>query len=189
MTVTLVATLGGPDSNSYVTMTEALSISSNVPGGGDWAVLDEEVRNLSLIQATRWLETLTYAGNRCSATQRLKWPRSGATCDGLTSSCDAIPWRIQEAQVVLAIAYTKNPDQFPGSGSGGGASAGTFTKRQKIGSLEVEYEQYSGTTVTTCDNCNDPAIISAFPWLKDLLGCWLGGGVSGGVGLMYRVRS
>ena len=48
--------------------------------------------------------------------------------------------------------------------------------------------QYSGTSVTSCDNCNDPAIITAFPFLKDLLGCWLAG-LSGGVGLMLRVRS
>ena len=47
-----------------------------------------------------------------------------------------------------------------------------------------------GTTVTSCDNCNDPKIITAFPWLKDLLGCWIGGGGAvGGVGLMLRVRS
>ena len=187
MAVTLDATLGGPSSNSYVDMATAMTIAQNIPGGGEWSVLDEETRNLSLIVATRWLETLTYAGDRCAATQRLKWPRSGATCDGITSSCDLIPYRIQEAEVTLAIKYTTNPELFPGQGSGG-ASQGTFVSRQKLGSLEVEYSQYSGASVTSCDNCNDPAIITAFPWLKDILGCWVGG-LSGGVGLMLRVRS
>ena len=60
-------------------------------------------------------------------------------------------------------------------------------KRQKLGSLEVEYDQYSGTSVTSCDNCNDPAVITAFPWIRDVLSCWVG--LSGGVGLMLRVRS
>ena len=188
MAVTLDATLSGATSNSYVDMTTALAIAQNIPGGGEWSVLDEEARNLSLIVATRWLETLTYGGNRCKDTQRLKWPRIGVSCDGIVSDCAGIPYRIQEAEVSLAIKYTTDPGLFPGSGSGGGASAGTFVKRQKIGSLEVEYDQYQGTSVTSCDNCNDPAIITAFPWLKDILGCWIAG-LSGSVGLMLRVRS
>lgn len=189
MAVTLDATLSGSTSNSYVDMTTALAIAENIPGGGDWGVLEEEERNLSLIVASRWLETLSYAGTRCQATQRLKWPRSGATCDSIVSDCAAIPYRIQEAQVTLAISYSTDPGKFPGSGSGGGAASGTYIKRQKLGDLEVEYDQYSGTSVAGCDNCNDPAIITAFPWLRDILSCWLGGGISGGVGLMYKVRS
>ena len=187
MAVTLDATLSGATSNSYVDMTTALAIAQNIPGGGDWAALGEEERNLSLIVATRWLETLTYGGDRCKATQRLKWPRSGISCDGIVSDCAGIPYRIQEAEVTLAIKYTTDPGLFPGEGSGG-AAQGTFVKRQKLGSLEIEYDQYSGTSVSSCDNCNDPKIITAFPWLKDLLGCWIGG-LSGGVGLMLRVRS
>ena len=187
MAVTLDATLSGATSNSYVDMTTALAIAQNIPGGGEWSVLDEEARNLSLIVATRWLETLTYGGDRCKATQRLKWPRSGISCDGIVSDCAGIPYRIQEAEVTLAIKYSTDPGLFPGEGSGG-AAQGTFVKRQKLGSLEIEYDQYSGTSVTSCDNCNDPKIITAFPWLKDLLGCWIGG-LSGGVGLMLRVRS
>lgn len=190
MAVTLDATLSGATSNSYITMENAVGIAENIPGGGEWAALGEEERNLSLIVATRWLETLTYGGERCKSTQRLKWPRSGVSCDGVVSDCSGIPYRIQEAEVSLAIKYTTDPGLFPGSGSGGGAAAGTYVKRQKLGSLEVEYDQYQGTTVTSCDNCNDPKIITAFPWLKDLLGCWIGGGGAvGGVGLMLRVRS
>ena len=188
MAITLDATLGGATSNSYIDMTTALAIAANMPGGGDWAALGEEERNLSLIVATRWLETLTYGGNRCETTQRLKWPRTNVTCDGMMATCDAVPYRIQEAEVALALSYITEPGKFPGAG-GGGAAAGTYVSRQRLGSLEIEYAQYDGTTVTTCDNCNDPAIITAFPWLRDYLGCWLGGGVSGGVGLMLRVRS
>ena len=188
MAVTLDATLSGATSNSYIDMTTAVAIAANIPGGSDWVLLTEEERNLSLIVATRWLETLTYGGDRCKATQRLKWPRSGVSCDGIVSDCAGIPYRIQEAEVTLAIKYTTDPSLFPGEGSGG-AAQGTYVKRQKLGSLEVEYDQYQGSSVTSCDNCNDPKIITAFPWLKDLLGCWIGGGVSGGVGLMLRVRS
>ena len=172
MAVTLNAVLGGEQANSYVTMADAIGIAENVPGGGDWAALGEEERNLSLIQATRWLETLNYGGNRCSATQRLKWPRSGATCDGVTSSCTAIPHQIREAEVLLAIQYTTKPSQFPGGGSGGSAPTGTYVKRQKLDVLEIEYDEFSNPESSSCDTCGSPAIIQAFPWLTDLLGCW-----------------
>ena len=52
MTVTLDATLGGPASNSYIDMAGAMAIAQNIPGGGEWSALDEEVRSLSLIVAT-----------------------------------------------------------------------------------------------------------------------------------------
>ena len=40
MAVALDATLSGSTSNSYVDMTEALAIAQNIPGGGEWSVLD-----------------------------------------------------------------------------------------------------------------------------------------------------
>ena len=128
MAVTLDATLGGPSSNSYVDMATAMTIAQNIPGGGDWAVLDEEARNLSLIVATRWLETLPYAGDRCDAAQRPEVATPGATCDGITSSCDSI-LTDQEAEVTLAISYSKNPSQFPGEGSGGASQEHLFPVR------------------------------------------------------------
>ena len=90
LSITLDATLSGSTSNSYLTMATALQIAANMPGGGDWIAADEELRNLSLIQATRWLETLNYKGDRCKSSQRLKWPRNGAVCDGVTSDCSGI---------------------------------------------------------------------------------------------------
>ena len=58
MAVTLDATLSGATSNSYIDMAIGGGVAENIPGGGDWAALGEEERNLSLIVATRWLETL-----------------------------------------------------------------------------------------------------------------------------------
>ena len=172
MAVTLDATLSGDKSNSYITNERAMEIAQNIPGGGTWAKLDLEVRNVSLIQATRWMETLDYKGSRCKASQRLKWPRSGAVCDGVTSDCSGIPYAIQEAEVILAILQTTKPNQFPGAGGGGTAPTGTYVKRQKLDVLEIEYDEFSNPESSTCDTCGSPAIIQAFPWLADLLGCW-----------------
>ena len=184
---TLDATLAGESSNSYVDIAFADMYAANQPWSAKWALLTEDEKAVSLIQATAWMETLSYAGNRCSTTQSLAWPRTNASCDGVPATCDIIPYGIRRTEVELAWQAHQNPDAI--IGGGGGASAGTFTKRQRLGSLEVEYEQYAGTSVTSCDNCNDPAVITKFPWIKGYMGCWLGGGVTGGVGLMLRVRS
>ena len=191
MAVTLDATLSGATSNSYLTMETALQIAQNVPGGGEWAAKDEEVRNLSLIQATRWLETIDYGGTRCKATQRLKWPRSGATCDGVTSDCSGIPYQIQEAEVMLAIQYDQDPTSFPGTDSGGNTQTGTFVSKQQLGDLVQEFSAYpAGQTNTNhCSSCNDPIIIQKFPWLESLLRCWMSGASGSGTRVIARVRS
>ena len=175
MAVTLDASLSGSTSNSYLTLVTAEQIAANMPGGPDWIAATEDEKNLSLIQATRWLETLNYKGDRCKASQRLKWPRSGAVCDGVTSDCSGIPYRVQESEVALAIQYQKSPSKFPGGGSGSSAPTGTYVKRQKLDVLEIEYDEFSNAESSSCDTCGDPAIIQAFPWLVDLLGCWASG--------------
>ena len=191
MAVTLDATLSGTTSNSYLTMATALQIAQSVPGGDDWAAKTEDARNLSLIQATRWLETIDYDGTRCKASQRLKWPRSGATCDGVTSDCSGIPYQIQEAEVMLAIQYDQNPGSFPGTDSGGTTQTGTYVSKQQLGDLVQEFSAYpAGQTDTNhCSSCNDPIIIQKFPWLESLLRCWMSGASGNGTRVIARVRS
>ena len=175
MAITLDATLSGSSSNSYLTLATAEQIAANMPDGPDWIAETTDKKNLSLIQATRWLETLNYQGDRCKASQRLKWPRKDAKCDGVTSDCSGIPYPIQEAEVALAIQYNNKPSLFPGNGSGNTAPTGTYVKRQKLDVLEIEYDEFNNAESSSCDSCGDPAIIQAFPWLIDLLGCWASG--------------
>ena len=185
MTATLDATLSGPTSNSYITLAEATAIAQNLPFGPEWNTTSDNDLALALTTATRWLETLDYGGTRCKNTQRLKWPRVGATCDGVTSDCVGIPYRIQEAEVILAWAWIKSPNQFPGAGGGNTAPTGTYVKRQKLDVLEIEYDEFSNPESSSCDSCGSPAIIQAFPWLTDLLGCWAS--ISDGSSKMVRL--
>ena len=174
---TLDATLAGATSNSYVDLAEADAIAANLPFAAEWAALTDEEKTDGLIVATRWLETLSYGGERCTTTQRLKWPRKGAECDGQVSDCSSIPYAIKEAEVILAHQYNLDPKSFPGFGGSAGDStpAGTYIKRQKIDVLEIEYDQFSENQYNDdCSDCSLPAILQEFPWLKDLLGCWLG---------------
>ena len=192
MSVTLDATLSGATSNSYLDdgycVADCAEASLVVVIG---QLRTEEVRNLSLIQATRWLETIDYGGTRCKATQRLKWPRLGATCDGVTSDCSGIPYQIQEAEVMLAIQYDQNPSSFPGTDTGGNTQTGTFVSKQQLGDLVQEFSAYpAGQTDTNhCSSCNDPIIIQKFPWLESLLRCWMSGSSGNGTRVIARVRS
>lgn len=173
MTLSLDATLGGEFSNSYVDMANAVGIASRIPGGDEWGAADEDARVMSLIQATRWLETLDYVGNRCAATQRLKWPRQGAECDGVPATCDAIPYKLQECQVMLAIKYVEDPSSFPGAGGGNSAPSGTYVKKQQLGDLSIEYAQFNNNVGSSCDDCDQPPILKSFAWVEAVLGCWM----------------
>ena len=188
----LDATLAGASSNSYVDLAEADAIAANLPFSAEWAALTDDEKITGLIVATRWLETLKYGGIRCAKTQRLKWPRDGAECDDQVSDCSSIPYAIKEAEVILAYQYVLDPKSFPGFGGSAGdsAPAGTYIKRQKIDVLEIEYDQFNENQYNDdCSDCSLPAILQEFPWLKDLLGCWLGNVTTTGNRLIRLLRS
>ena len=135
MAPTLNCTVGDPAANSYVCLDEAEEIAANIPGGAEWIALTEEEKVFSLIAATALLETLQYAGQICSANQRLKWPRQGEDCEGRPFDCSTIPYKIKEATVMLAMQMAKDPGGIIGGGGVDNSPAGTFTKRQKLGDL------------------------------------------------------
>ena len=176
-------TLGGSAATSYISVVEADAILLNTRYNPTWQGNTEADKSKYLNAATLWLETLDYVGTRCNPSrdnanlpQALKWPRSGATCDGVEATCSFIPRDIQYATAILAATLTANPDAITGPiGGGGSAPAGTYIKRQKIDVLEVEYDQFVENQYNDdCSDCSLPAILQEFPWLKDLLGCWLG---------------
>ena len=172
MAPSLDCELGGVTANSYVCTDVAEAIANNLIGGDEWIALTTDEKELSLIQATMWLETLDYFGQRCAADQRLKWPRANATCDGVTATCTAIPYKVQEAEVLLAMQLAKNPEAILGENSGN-APSGTFVKRQKLGDLEIEYAQFNASIGNDCDDCDQSPILQEYPWLEAVLGCWV----------------
>ena len=173
MAPTLDATLSGSSSNSYVTLAEATAIAQQEAFADQWNSTSDDDLIVGLIAATRWLETIDFAGDRCKASQRLKWPRIGAVCDGVTSDCAGIPFNIQEAEVILAWKYTQSPTLFPGGDDSNNTQDGVYVSKQQLGDLVQEFSAFpSGAGESSCDDCNQPAIIRSFPWLLDLLGCW-----------------
>ena len=125
------------------------------------------------------------------APQALAWPRHNVECEGETATCDYIPAVIKETQVLIAYNFCNNPSLIPGApGSGDSAPTGTYTKRQKLGDLEIEYAQFTNNAFNDeCNTCDDPYLIQTFPWLADMLGCWLGAQTTGKGRIIGRVRS
>ena len=190
MAPTLDCTLGGATANSYVCLDEAEQIAANIPGGDEWIALSEDEKVMSLIAATALLETLQYRGEICSATQRLKWPRVGVDCEGRPFDCTAIPYKIKEATVMLAMQLAKDPGGIIGGGGVDNTPAGTFVKRQKLGDLEIEYDQFNNALAgSNCDDCAEPLAYQKFPWLEAVLGCYTDMPVIGGARIIARVRS
>ena len=148
---TLDATLAGATSNSYVDLAEASAIAQNLPFAADWAATPNEDLEAALIVATRWLETLNYGGERCTSTQRLKWPRKDAECDGQVSDCSSIPYAIKEAEVILAWQYIQEPKSFPGFGGSAGDSAplGRTSSAKKLTCSKLSTTNSTATSTTT----------------------------------------
>ena len=189
MAPTLDCTLGGPTANSYICLPEAEAIAGNIIGGDEWIALPEEEKVYSLIAATAMLETLQYRGEVCSPTQRLKWPRQGEDCEGRPFTCDAIPYRILESEVMLAIQMAKDPGGIIGGGGVDNSPAGTFVSMQKLGDLQIEYSQFNNNVGSNCDDCSEPLAYQRYPWLEAILGCLTDMPIVGGARIIGRQRS
>lgn len=191
----LVSLLGGSASNSYASVAEADAYAANVWWGATWLALDTSAKEIALIGSTSALETIPWAGTRCSPStddenlpQALSWPRSGVTCDGITATCAFIPADVLRATYELAYQLSVSPGALqPGAPSGG--AEGTYVSKQQLGDLVQEFSAFpSGTTASDCTNCSDPEVITKFPWIKDYLKCW-SDLTSGSGRVLLRVRS
>ena len=106
-------------------------------------------------QACRWLNTLC-------------WDTNIDCCD--RSFADA--WEMAFSE--LALWLHQNPTAII-SGTGG-AQQGTYTSKQKLGDLEVEFRAFpvaAGVTTEQRVSPKAPLILQKAPWLVDILSCWL----------------
>ncbi len=73
----LDTTIGGTDSNSYISLIDAETVMESVYYKTDWAAATDGNKNIVLVQATRMLdEQVDFYGTRTNTTtQALEWPR------------------------------------------------------------------------------------------------------------------
>lgn len=187
-----------PLPNSYVDIAQFRSFANEL-GYTDFAdaspqtVADTEIET-ALLRAAAYLKQkyrLLWKGSRVRAFQPLDWPRRGVDVpdffdpfnrqsnvpldfqDTTFIAINVVPEEVKEAQMLLAIEVF-----------GGGTTAdtvlqgsiGRLTKREKLGSLEVEYmtpeeggQQRQTTIYWNVDNLLDPFLNASKPQTGRLL--------------------
>jgi hypothetical protein len=136
-----------------------------------WAALTGPQKTLAVGLSTQWMETLEWNGEKADPMQQGKLPRVGVTCNGITATATELPFSVGMAFCELALAIHRNggaliPAEATEEVSG-------LTKQERIeGALTVEY---FAPTVRLSSGAKetDPALIKAFPWLRDMLTCWV----------------
>ena len=183
---TLDATIGGADSNSYVTLAEADAYFDASASNQVWNNHQDGYKKAALIQATQWLNYLSFAGDCCTDTQALQWPREHVTCMCREAVCTEIPLQVKQATYELALHLVHKPSLITGDSAVVPSPQVGAVKKQKLGDLEQElYEYKQGRSKIASSG---PAVLQDFPWLVDILGCWLA--TSYGEGrVILRVRS
>ena len=149
MAITIVATVGAANANSYLTLADATAIIDGFIESDAiqaWNAGQTDGKNRALFTAAQRLDRERYLGARATDTQALQWPRTGVrkpdtyvnsyatgfpfklTVDYYTES--EIPQQIQYAQAYLAAYLHHNHDALDLSGL-------EDYKNVKIGSLDV----------------------------------------------------
>lgn len=164
MAAVIDATLSGSSANSYVTLAQANTYFETVPDSSTWTSKTDDQKNRALISATRWLDGLSYYGDRCTDTQALKWPRNTYTVDGVDLVCTLIPDPIKSATFELARALANDTSAITNS-----TGTGQF-EQVELGDLKVRYNPKSQSTGTINN------VFDVYPWLQAYLGPYCQGG-------------
>ena len=149
MAVTIDATAGGANANSYITLAQAdayVEAMINSTDVSKWSTGTDDNRNRSLAAAAERLDRERFLGARATDTQARQWPRTGvrkpdtyvntyATGFPFRISEDyftdtEIPDQIKRAQIELAVYLHNNTDGISLSGL-------NDYKNVKIGSIDV----------------------------------------------------
>jgi len=127
MAITLDATVGGANANTYITLDDANAIIEGFVLSDDNAAWDNSTtdnKNRALFTAAQRIDREKFLGARVADTQALEWPRSGVrkpdtytnlyglsfpnrlVADYYTDT--EIPDRVKKAQVILAVYLNNN---------------------------------------------------------------------------------
>jgi len=130
MAVTIDATVGGDDTNSYLTLAAADTIAESLMNTDGWDAATDAAKNIALVQATADIDTLKFRGRKWywqyqnesdDNFQALEFPRTMRydEYDGYDvklvpseSSTLTIPVKVQRATVVQAIHLIDFHEEF-----------------------------------------------------------------------------
>jgi hypothetical protein len=167
MTVTVVATAGAANANSYLTVAAASDLADDYLGTLAWTTATTDNRGRALIMATRYLDQLEWLGSRASSTQALAWPRSGAECGEWSFEDDEIPAPVRQAAFDLAEALLGAPALLRGQG-GGNAELIPGIPNASLRSARVDVISLEFRDGAVPNNQN---ALNVLPGLRQTLGC------------------
>lgn len=144
MPVSITATAGSANANSYMTVARGDAIAATMLGTLSWATATTDDKGRALITATRGLDLLTWAGTRSSDVQALGWPRSGVYLDGAELDATTIPEALEFATFDLAEALLARPTLLqsdPGASSLIPGVQNRDLQRLRLDALEIEWRR------------------------------------------------
>lgn len=185
MTVTVDATVGGANSNSFLTVADANAIANNVLDVTAWTAASTDDKGRALIMATTSLTVLDWVGTRATTTQALAWPRTDAVINGREVPDNEIPREVKQGTFDLALALLQDSGTAAG-GDGelvpGIPNAGL--KRLKLDVMEIEWRT-EGLPSNRTNTYSQ--LISKAPSLSTVLYGTLNTAGTGGSGLLVGV--
>lgn len=187
MTLVLDATVGGPNSNSYLTLTEGDAIAGYDFNNEAWILATDDDKIRALVKATYELDTLPWVGLRATTTQALAWPRTQAVINGRDIANNEIPREVKQATFDLARALLRESRDATAAAQAGDLIPGipnAQLKRAKLDVLEIEWRT-EGLPSNRVSNYS--AVISRAPSLTTVLYGTLTTFGTGGSGLLVGV--
>lgn len=175
MPAAIDATLSGASANSYVTLAAADTYFETVPDSSTWTDKTTDAKNRALISATRWIDALSFYGDRCTETQALKWPRDNYTIDGVDLACSLIPQSIKVATYELARALANDTDAITST-----SGTGSVYDEVELGDLRVKYNKATQTSGVINN------VFDVYPWLQSYLGPYCMGGAGNHAVRLFR---
>ena len=167
MTVTVVATVGAANANSYLSVAAADDLADDYLGPLNWTAATTDNKGRALITATRYLDQLEWLGSRATTTQSIAWPRSGAECGEWSFEDDEIPAPIRQAAFDLAEALLGAPALLRGQGAGNAELIpGIPNASLKSARVDVISLEFRDGAVPNNQNA-----LNVLPGLRQTLGC------------------
>lgn len=107
--------------NSYVTVAEADAYFGDRLNADSWTSASAAIKSQALVTATRFIDERSWIGQAVSSSQKLGWPRKGASYldnrlgTRVTIPENEVPEKVKEAVFEQALHMIKNDDVLDGT--------------------------------------------------------------------------